>query len=94
MHCTFNHVVVRFNLYLVSTLAVWCIAPRSRTSEQDGSRAPTIPLSAGVLDPPHKSEGAKWVRPTPHTGETFLLGGEPVTEPLANRSDHGVPIMV
>jgi len=29
VHCTFNHVMTRFTLYLVSTLAVWCMAVRA-----------------------------------------------------------------
>lgn len=29
VHCTFNLVMLRFNLYLISTLAVWLIAARA-----------------------------------------------------------------
>ena len=29
VHCTFNRVMLRFNLYLVSTLALWFIAARA-----------------------------------------------------------------
>lgn len=29
VHCTFNHVMLRFNLYLVSALALWFVAGRT-----------------------------------------------------------------
>jgi hypothetical protein len=29
VHCTFNHVMLRFNLYLYSTIAVWFMAGRA-----------------------------------------------------------------
>jgi hypothetical protein len=32
VHCTFNHVMLRFYLYLLSTLAVWFIAIRAALS--------------------------------------------------------------
>jgi hypothetical protein len=29
VHCTFNHIILRFYLYLISTIAVWFIAIRA-----------------------------------------------------------------
>ncbi len=36
VHCTFNLVMLRFNLYLFSTLAVWFIAIRAALSYVGG----------------------------------------------------------